>query len=388
MGRIDASAPTGPGFTLVGGPLHRLACRVGLVRHGTNTFPLGVALGVVPWTIGVLLAAAEGGLAPLFSVEFIGGHVRMLVAIPLFFACEAVLGPQLDRFARYCTRSGLLAGDAPAVLGARLARTRRWQDAWLPEAACLAAAVLLAVTTPATPWGGVTSGLGAQHRESLAGWWYSIVCLTLFRFLVFRWIWRLALWCQLLWRLSRLDLRLMPAHADRSGGLGMLGEVQLHFLPLIVALSAVLSSSFAEDVATGRTPFDAIYPAFVALPLGAILLVVAPLAVFAPRLLACRQQGLSDYLALAARYATAFDGKWLGRDAPSGDALLGTADVQSLADLSTAVDVVRGMRVIPVGPRLPTSVALATLLPMLPVLTLQYPITTMLEQLVNRLIGL
>jgi hypothetical protein len=373
---------------LVGGPLHRLAGRVGLVRQGTNTFPLGVVLGVVPWMVGVLLSAAEGSLARLFSVEFIGGHVRMLVAIPLFFACEAVLGPQLDRFTRYCTRSGLLAGDAPAVLGAQLARTRRWQDAWLPEAACLAAAVMLAVATPATPWGGVTSGLDAQHRDSLAGWWYSIVCLTLFRFLVFRWIWRFALWCHVLWRLSRLDLRLMPAHADRSGGLGMLGEVQLHFLPLIVALSAVLSASFAEDVATGRAPFEAIYPAFVAMPLGAILLVVGPLAVFAPRLLACRQQGLCDYLALAAQYATTFDGKWLGRDAPSGDSLLGTADVQSLADLSSAVDLVRGMRVIPVGPRLPTSVALATLLPMLPVLTLQYPITAMLDQLVNRLIGL
>jgi hypothetical protein len=374
--------------SLFGGPLHRAARRAGLVRGGDNTFPIGVVLGVVPWVVGVLLSAAEGGLAGLFSVEVIGGHVRMLVAIPLFFACEAVLGPQLDRFTQYCVRSGLLSGAARIDLEAQLARTRRLKDAWMPEAACLAAAILMALTTPVAPWGGVTSGLTAQVTGSLAGWWYSVVCLTLFRFLLFRWIWRFALWCHLLWRLSRMDLRLMAAHADRSAGLGMLGEVQMHFLPLLVALSAVLSASFAEDVASGRVPFEAIYPAFVALPLAAVLLVAMPLAVFAPRLLACRQQGLCDYLALAARYATDFDGKWLGRAKPPGEPLLGSGDIQSLADLSTTIDIVRGMRVIPMGPRVLTWVVVAVLLPMLPLLTLEYPISTMLEQLVDRLIGL
>jgi multicomponent Na+:H+ antiporter subunit C len=42
-------------------------------------------------------------------------------------------------------RSGLLAGEALAAFEALLARTMRWRDAWLPEAACLAAAVLTGV---------------------------------------------------------------------------------------------------------------------------------------------------------------------------------------------------------------------------------------------------
>ena len=32
-------------FSLLGGPLHRLGVRLGLVRGGTNSLPLGLALG-------------------------------------------------------------------------------------------------------------------------------------------------------------------------------------------------------------------------------------------------------------------------------------------------------------------------------------------------------
>lgn len=384
----EALSSRGAEFSLLGGPLHRLGSRAGLVRHGTNTFLVGVVLGLVPWVIGVLLAAAEGNLSQLFSLEVIGAHVRLLVAIPLFFACESILDPQLGRFTRYCARTGLLADEALAAFETRLARTMRWRDAWAPEGACLAAAVLMALTTPSTPWGGMTSGAAAGGAASLVGWWWWIVGLTLFRFLLFRWVWRFALWCNLLWHLSRLDLNLMPAHADRTGGLGILGDVQSHLLPLVVAISAVLSASFAEDMAAGHVPLEAMYLAFVATLLGAGLLLIGPLAVFAPRLWACRQQGLHQYMDLAAQYASAFHRKWFVAGAAPHEPLLGSADIQTLADLSMAVAIVRNMRVLPVGPRMLWALAGSTLLPMLPLLALEYPVAVMIDQFVNRLIGL
>jgi hypothetical protein len=78
-------------FSLLGGPLHRLGRRVGLVRGGTNTVALGLALGLVLWTVLVALAFFEGVSQQLFSLSVIGGHVRLLVVIPLFFICESVL---------------------------------------------------------------------------------------------------------------------------------------------------------------------------------------------------------------------------------------------------------------------------------------------------------
>lgn len=39
-----------PEFSLLGGPLHGLGSRLGLVRGGTNTFRLGLALGLLAWS--------------------------------------------------------------------------------------------------------------------------------------------------------------------------------------------------------------------------------------------------------------------------------------------------------------------------------------------------
>lgn len=374
-------------FSLLGGPLHRLASRTRLVRNGTNTVLVGIVLGLVPWLIGILLAAAEGQLSALLSVDVIGAHVRLLLAIPLFFLCESMWDPQLGRFARYVTRTGILTGEALTSFENRLARIMRWRDAWVPEAVCLAAAALMALTSPNTPWGGLTSGAAAEATASLAGWWW-ILSLLLFRFLLFRWIWRFALWCYLLWHLSRLELRLMPAHADGRGGLAILGDVQMHLLPLVIAISAVLSATFAEDIVAGRLPYETLYLAFVTTLLGATLLLIGPLAVFAPRLWACRQQGLHEYMELAARYASAFQRKWFDTNAAPHEPLLGSPDIQSLADLSKSVSIIRNMRVLPVGQSLPWALAGSTLVPMLPLLALEYPVATMIDQLVYRLIGL
>jgi hypothetical protein len=50
------------------------------------------------------------------------------------------------------------------------------------------------------------SGLVAVHDPgraagamTLAGEWYWLVCVAAFRFLMLRWLWRLGLWCHLLW---------------------------------------------------------------------------------------------------------------------------------------------------------------------------------------------
>jgi hypothetical protein len=71
-------------FSLMGGPLHEIGRRLGLVR-GTNTVRLGLALGVGMWLVILALCALEGVTSRLFELSVIGGSVRLLVAIPLFF---------------------------------------------------------------------------------------------------------------------------------------------------------------------------------------------------------------------------------------------------------------------------------------------------------------
>lgn len=237
------------------------------------------------------------------------------------------------------------------------------------------------------------SGLTGGANPSAVGettWtsqWYWMVCMPLFRFLLLRWLWRLALWCFFLWRVSRLELRLVPTHPDRAGGLGFLELVHTEFAPLVLAISATQSASLAQDIASGRMAYDAIYPGVAFVLLADAVLFVGPLYIFFLKLWRCKVKGMSDYSAFAERYVNEFERKWLGADPAPAEPLLGSADIQSLADLNNAVGIVREMRLVPASPTLLMYLAVAALLPLLPLVLFKYPLADLLAKFFGRLSG-
>jgi hypothetical protein len=381
-------------LSLFGGPLHRVGCRLGLVRDGTNSTALGLVLGVSPWIVLLMLALVEGFGHLFFSIEAIGAHVRLLLAIPLLFVCEEYIGPRFDAFVQGIVRSKVLPETARPALQYEIARVERWKDAWLPEAMWLLVAVLVALGARDAnflsylPGISVETNAGAVGATTWTSQWYWLVCMPLFRFLLLRWLWRIALWSFFLWRVSKLDLRLVPIHPDRAGGLGYLELVHTEFTPLIAAMSAAVSASLAPDVASGRMTFDAIYPVVAFTLLIDAVLFIGPLCLFSRTLWRCKVKGLSDYGALAEQYVNAFDRKWLDADAASAEPLLGTADIQSLADLSNSVGIVRDMRLVIVSATTLIYLAVAALLPLLPLVLLKYPLADLLARFARGLSGL
>jgi hypothetical protein len=378
-------------FSLLGGPLHRLGRRLGLVRGGTNTVALGLALGLVLWGVLIVLAFAEGVSQQLFALSVIGGHVRLLLVIPLFFLCESFFDPRVTAFVQTIVRSGIVPRNALPTLESEIARCSRLKDSWLAEAICLLAAVLLSLLGPQLQLSGATATPDTGRVLSdliLTGQWYWIVCLTLFRFLMLRWLWRLGLWCYFLWRVSRLPLKLVPTHPDYAAGLGYLEVVQTHFTPLVLAISALQSASLAEELAVGGMSFEEIYPSLALVLVVNAVLFLGPLFIFAPRLWACRMKSLSDYMVFGSSYVGGFERKWLGAKAPPREPLLGTPDLQSLADLGNSIEVVRAMRWVPMSTRLVRDLAVAAVLPMLPLLLFKYPITELVQKFFTRLSGL
>lgn len=224
----------------------------------------------------------------------IGAHVRLLVVIPLFFLCESWVDPRMTVFIRTIVRSGVVSPHAIPALEYEVARICRWKESWLAEAMCLLAAVLLPLIGPQLFSAGVTATYdpSAVAGGGLAGQWYWIVCLTLFRFLMFRWLWRLGLWCYFLWRVARLELHLVPTHPDGAAGLGYLEVVHIYFTPLVLAISAVRSASFAEEISTGRTTFEAIYPTLALILVVGATLFIDPLFIFTPQALGLPGEGL------------------------------------------------------------------------------------------------
>jgi hypothetical protein len=120
--------------------------------------------------------------------------------------------------------------------------------------------------------------------------------------------------------------------------------------------------------------------ALVAVMLFAIL---GPMLVFGPKLAAAKRAGLREYGTLGQRYAREFDQKWLRGGAPPDEPLIGSADIQSLADLGNSFEVVKGMRFTPFTLQTVLQLAVTTLLPVVPLLLTMMPLEQLLTQLLK-----
>jgi hypothetical protein len=324
-------------------------------------------------------------LQPLVSAP----HARLLLAVPLLFVAETALDAKFREFLTLLVRSGVAGPRALPELEAAAARLQRWKDSWLPDATSLLAATALSLL-----WARIRLSGQSAHEASqvlaampLAAAWYWFICLLLFRFLMVRWGWRLAFWWVLLRQLARMDLELAPAHPDGVGGIGYLEIVHTRFAALALAISLIVSAIFAEDIASGRIGLKAVYPALFMTLLMDFALFVAPLCVFAFKLRARQEKALRDYTELSSRYVAAFERKWIRNEDPK-EPLLGTPDLQSLADLTTSVTVVRKMRLAPISARLLAVIGTAAVTPMLPLLLFDYPLAKLAQMLLRKLAGM
>jgi hypothetical protein len=99
--------------------------------------------------------------------------------------------------------------------------------------------------------------------------------------------------------------------------------------------------------------------------------------------------GMAAYMSFADRYVREFETKWLGSGGrASCESMLGSADIQSLADLTHSISVVRNMKWVPISSRLLTQIALAALAPLAPLLLFKYPLAELAQKFFERLLGL
>jgi hypothetical protein len=90
-------------------------------------------------------------------------------------------------------------------------------------------------------------------------------------------------------------------------------------------------------------------------------------------------KSVHDYSTFAVMHYQMFDGKWVQGDGPEGEAVLGTPDISSLADLGNAYEVLDRMRPVPFDPADALALVLAALIPFTPLLLTVMPVTEILE---------
>jgi hypothetical protein len=383
-------------FSLVhGGPLFQLLLRAHLSSDALTLVTRRViAFVLITWVPLLVLAVFDGQLLRgsvavpfLLDVET---QVRFLVVVPLLLVAELVVHRHLRLVARTFLERNLIPAAAMPRFDAAVTSAFRLRNSLLAEVLLLAlvyAVGVLIVWRRYTQLGTSTwyaSVSDGGSSLSPAGMWYAYVSLPIFQFLLLRWYFRLLVWIRFLWQVSRIDLTLVPTHPDHLGGLGFLSHTVFAFSVLLLAHGAMLSAQIANRiffVGAALTDFKleiAVLAAFL------MCVVFGPLLVFTPQLAQAKRRGLNEYGTLAERYVRDFDGKWLRGRAPQGEPLLGSADIQSLADLGNSFAVVRTMRLAPISRDAVLVLAGCVLVPLAPLLLTVMPI----EQLTQKLLGL
>lgn len=368
-----------------------------LYAAGPGLELLGRRLLLIPliaWLPLLLLTAYEGLAIGGVRVPFLydpEAHGRFLVAIPLLLVAEVIVHQRIRPVVRHFV-------DAEIVTPAILPGFRAAIDRALRLRNSLAVEVALAVAVFGFGWmlwkgvGGLTTSTWyatvepGGSRLTLAGQWYGYVSNPIFQFLLLRWYFRLFVWFVLLRRVSRLPLNLVPTHPDRAGGLGFLAAAPSAFAPVILAQSAFLAVFIASRIFFHGATLPSFQYEIAAFAIVQLILVLGPLCVFAPALIALKRRGRYEYGALGSRYTTEFHEKWIGGAAPAGEPLVGSGDIQSLADLANSYEVVRQMRAVPFGRDTIIQLAIAALAPFVPLLLTVVPAEQILKSLLGMLL--
>jgi hypothetical protein len=371
----------------IGGPFYRLERAAHIDKLG-RLIPLFIA---VTWAPLLALALTEelisGRHEPL--LRDLSVHARLLVALPLLLAAERVLDHTCGVTIGRAFDEGYIPAAATRGVRALLDRVARWRDSSLPESLMLAVALAsgVAALTGLTPPAGTVHGL-EESPHGLVHVWYALVSLPLFQFSLWRSLFRWVLWMRVLVELSRAPLRLLPAHADRRGGLAFLKHPTLAYgAVLLLALSSVLCAGWGTQVELYGTSVASFRSLFLSFVLVGVLAAFAPLGLFVPKLLRARLEGERRYGALVSDYAQQFEARWIDRAARPD--LLGTSDIQSLADLSTSYrENVERLQLVLFAPADWILLLVAALLPALPLLLTTGPAQDVIKKLLHLAVGL
>lgn len=385
-----------PDFSLVlGGPLFQLLRRAHLSDDALELARKRIiVIALLAWLPLLLLSALDGQLIGgsvavpfLMDVEV---HIKFLLAIPLLISAELVVHRRMRLLVRQFLDRKLIPEHAMPRFDAAIHSAFRLRNSVLAEVLLLVLVYGLGILViwrhymalDAPTWFATPSAEGSSL--SLAGMWYAYLSLPIFQFLLIRWYFRLFVWTRFLWQVSRIELNLVPTHPDRTGGLGFLSAIVYAFIPLLMAHGAIVAGNLANRIFY----LGSALPQFkgeVALMLVFLLCVVlGPLLVFAPQLAQAKRTGLREYGTLAQRYVREFDDKWLRGGAPNDEPLVGSGDIQSLADLGNSYEVVRTMNAAPVSKDAILRLAAAVLVPIVPLALTMMP----LEELLKKLLGI
>ena len=365
-----------PDFSLVlGGPVFQVLRKARLQGDHTELLTRRIiVVTLIAWLPLLLLSsfAPAGNAGELSFLHDIEVHVRFLIALPILIGAELVVHSRMRPVVKRFVQRRIVPPHDLARFNAAIESAMRLRNSIPFEVALL----IIVYTVGLWIWNSRIvfdtatwyTGPGGRWNLTPAGYWYVFVSIPLIQFILLRWYVRLFIWFRFLWQVSRLNLHLVSTHPDRCAGLAFLGKSSYTFGPILFAQGVMLAGIVASRVlyhGERLLSFKLQAGAFVAFFVAAIL---GPLLMFTPQMARAKRKGLAEYGQIAQDYVDGFEQKWVFKDNDSSEELLGSGDIQSLADLGNSYGMVREMRSVPFGLDDITRLAAATATPLVPLL--------------------
>ena len=381
-----------PDFSLVlGGPLYQLLRRAHLSDdHLLLQRRRILAIAAIVFLPLVLLAAVSGHLTGGVQVPFLTDvevYTRFLVALPLLVLAELVVHQRMRLIAATFHHRNLIPEHARDRLESAVASAYRLRNSVTAEVALLALVYLVGITIVWRQYMLWTWPPGMRHPVPQARRSRSRAPGT---------------------GTSACPCSSSCCAAGTSGsssGPGCSGrfpassctgadapgpcrrprfslQYRFAFVPVILAHGVLLAGALANQIFHTGARLTDFRLEILLLVIFLIFLVVGPLAVFAPQLRAPSARDCASTARWRSAMCAAFDSKWLRGKEPD-EALLGTGDIQSLADLGNSFEVIKGMRLIPATKEAIFQLAIVALVPIVPLLLTMMP----LDELLKKLIG-
>ncbi len=384
-------------FSLIlGGPFYRLLLRLKLIEPPLGH--LGWRTGVITsfvWLPLVVLSILAGRFTEssvnvpfLYDFEV---HARLLFALPSLILAELTVYVPMSAITKQFIERRIITEQVRPAFDAVISSAIRLRNSLAPEFALFLVAVLIgphlwrqALALHSDTWCANLSSSGLQYTS--AGYWYAFISVPVFQFILLRWYYRMMIWYRFLFQVSRLDLNLVALHPDRCCGLGFLDGVAFSFAPLLMAHSGIIAGYIANRILQEGATLGSFR--FELLGLAALLLaiVLGPLCVFIPKLNRAKLMGLRAYGQLASDYVVDFAAKWTAGAKMECQPLLGSADIQSLADLANSYAVVKEVKLVPFGKHTIIGFVVVIALPLSPLIFTMFSPEELLKRFITILL--
>jgi len=375
------------------GRLNKLLEWVGLVDSSIKGYTKrSLAIIGVTWVPLLILCIfqdlAWGNRVDMTFLKDFATHLKFLLVIPMLIFAEYFVDHRLKELTEQFFKSGTLGEKELSVYDRLKKRIKKLSDSIIADWLIL----FVIISNIAVRW------LKNVHQASTwlvypdtqggsiswAGFWAIYFCVPIIQYLLFRWLWRWIVCSIYFSKISKMPLKLSPAHPDKSGGIGFLGIPPAPFLLVTLAMAISISAMIAEKIFWVHDRLPTYYPVIIGFAILSIVINVLPLIVFMSPMSHQRRQGILDYSTLIKRHHELFDEKWIGKTDLSE--FLGSPDASTTTDLNSTFDTVMGMQIFPFNLKtMLYSIAIAVL-PMLPLLAFEYNWLDLLKKILGMLI--